>query len=71
MLEECICPACHLYGLDGLKASAIGGFCNRATHNLWVLLEEIRWIEKHLADGTYAAWYKQRLDNSTYLPLID
>jgi 7-cyano-7-deazaguanine tRNA-ribosyltransferase len=71
MLRECTCPACHLHGLEGLKASAIGGFCNRATHNLWVLLEEIRWIEKHLADGTYAAWYKQRLDNSTYLPLID
>jgi 7-cyano-7-deazaguanine tRNA-ribosyltransferase len=71
MLRECTCPACHLHGLEGLKASAIGGFCNRATHNLCILLEEIQWIEKHLADGTYAAWYKQRLDNSTYLPLID
>lgn len=71
ILRECTCPACKLYGLDGLKANAIGGFCNRATHNLWILLEEVRWIERHLADGTYTTWYKQRLDNSTYLPLID
>jgi 7-cyano-7-deazaguanine tRNA-ribosyltransferase len=71
ILSGCTCPACNLYGLDGLKANAIGGFCNRATHNLWVLLEEVRWIERHLADGTYTSLYKQRLDNSIYLPLID
>lgn len=71
LLRECTCPTCQRYGLDGLKASAISGFCNRATHNLWVLLEEARWIEKHLADGTYTMRYKHRLDNSIYLPLID
>lgn len=71
ILDACTCPACKLYGLEGLRANAMRGFCNRATHNLWILLEEICWIEKHLADGTYATFYKQRLDNSTYLPLID
>jgi len=71
MLRECSCPACQQYGLDGLKANALVGFCNRATHNLWVLLEEMQWIEQHLADGTYTACYKQRLYNSTYLPIID
>ena len=69
-LEQCQCPACENYGLDGLKASGIGGFCNRATHNLWVLLEETRAAEDHLSDGTYKEWYKTHLDNSTYLPLI-
>jgi 7-cyano-7-deazaguanine tRNA-ribosyltransferase len=71
LLKECTCPACQRYGLEGLKASALSGFCNRATHNLWVLLEEARWIEEHIAEGTYTMWYKQRLDNSIYLPLID
>jgi 7-cyano-7-deazaguanine tRNA-ribosyltransferase len=71
ILRDCRCPACRQYGLDGLKTNGSVGFCNRATHNLWILLEEARWIEERLADGTYKACYKKRLDNSTYLPLID
>ena len=47
------------------------GFCNRATHNLWTLLEENRMIQEHLKAGTYAEWYKEHLHNSTYRPLID
>lgn len=70
MLADCRCPACQKNGLIGLKASGIDGFCNRATHNLWVLLEELSVVEQRLADGTYATWYKNYLDNSTYLPLI-
>ncbi len=71
ILRECKCPACQQFGLDGLKTNGIDGFCNRATHNLWVLLEEARWIDEHLANGTYKNVYKKRLDNSTYLPLIE
>lgn len=69
-LRRCRCPACSAEGLRGLKADGLKGFCNRATHNLWVVLEEARWLEKHLNAGTYANNYRRRLDNSTYLPLI-
>jgi 7-cyano-7-deazaguanine tRNA-ribosyltransferase len=69
-LRRCRCPACASKGLRGLKASGLSGFCNRATHNLWVLIEEARWMEKHLRENTYKRNYRRRLDNSTYLPLI-
>jgi 7-cyano-7-deazaguanine tRNA-ribosyltransferase len=69
-LERCHCPACAANGIEGLKASGLGGFCNRATHNLWVLLDEARWLDKHLEAGTYENNYRRRLDNSTYLPLL-
>jgi 7-cyano-7-deazaguanine tRNA-ribosyltransferase len=69
-LRRCRCPACSTKGLRGLKASGLRGFCSRATHNLWVLLEEVRWLEKHLGADTYVSNYRRRLDNSTYLPLI-
>jgi hypothetical protein len=35
-LARCRCPACELNGSRGLKADGLGGFCNRATHNLSV-----------------------------------
>ncbi len=70
-LEECKCPACQKYGLDGLKKRRTFGFCNRATHNLWTLLEESRMIQSHLEAGTYAKWYTEHLHNSIYRPLID
>jgi 7-cyano-7-deazaguanine tRNA-ribosyltransferase len=69
-LRRCHCPVCSLRGVRGLKATGLRGFCNRATHNLWVLLDEARWLEKHLRANTYADNYRRRLDNSTYLPLI-
>lgn len=71
MLKECQCPACQRYGIEGLKKDKTFGFCNRATHNLWVLLEENRMIQEHLEAGTYKDWYKEHLHNSTYRPLID
>lgn len=71
VLKECQCPACQEYGLEGLKKNRTFGFCNRATHNLWTLLEENRMIQEHLKDGTYVDWYKEHLHNSTYRPLID
>jgi 7-cyano-7-deazaguanine tRNA-ribosyltransferase len=70
MLEACPCPACQKFGIAGLKASGIDGFCNRATHNLWTLLEEANQIEAHLSNSGYPDWYEQHLDNSIYLPLI-
>ncbi len=69
-LEACPCPACRQFGIAGLKARKIYGFCNRATHNLWVLLEENRRIERRLANNTYSKWCERHLDNSIYLPLV-
>src|SRR5690606_37186678 len=57
ILENCSCPACMKFGIEGLKAGGIDGFCNRATHNLWVLNKEIEAIEENLANGTYHDWY--------------
>jgi len=71
ILSNCSCPACKQYGLEGLKARAITGFCNRATHNLWTLLEEEELIRSHIAAGTYERWYADHLENSTYRPLVD
>ena len=70
-LASCPCPACQQFGLDGLKASGLEGFCNRATHNLWTLLEEARQIEHHLCDKTYKSWYRSHLNNTIYLRLIE
>lgn len=69
-LAACACPACQLQGLDGLTASGINGFSNRATHNLWVLLNEANEIRTRLAAGTYGGWYTDHLDNSIYLSLV-
>jgi 7-cyano-7-deazaguanine tRNA-ribosyltransferase len=70
MLINCPCPACAHDGLEGILAKRIEGFCNRATHNLWVLLEEARWVEDHLTSGTYEDNYEDRVDNSIYKRLI-
>jgi 7-cyano-7-deazaguanine tRNA-ribosyltransferase len=71
ILLNCSCPSCVLNGLEGLAGGRIEGFCNRATHNLWVLLEEARWVADHLMSGTYRECYEDRLDNSIYKRLID
>lgn len=69
-LAACLCPACRMHGPLGLKAGGSEGFCNRATHNLWTVLEEAAVIQSHLSDNTYPDWYLSHLDNTTYLPLI-
>lgn len=69
-LAACHCPACKVNGLTGLQAGGSMGFCNRATHNLSTLLEEVTEIESHLSDGSYPEWYSTHLDNTIYLPLI-
>ena len=70
VLNRCKCPACLKYGVDGLKADKLHGFCCRATHNLWILLDENRWLSKHISAGTYRQNYRRRIDNSTYKPII-
>jgi 7-cyano-7-deazaguanine tRNA-ribosyltransferase len=70
-LRACACPACRQFGIKGLKASKLQGFCCRATHNLWVLLEENVWLQKELSAGTYATNYLTRVDNSVYRPIIE
>jgi queuine/archaeosine tRNA-ribosyltransferase len=70
-LRNCPCPSCECNGLNGLTARRIEGFCNRAAHNLWVLLEEARWIEQRLSSVTYTEHYKGRLDNTIYKSLIE
>jgi len=70
ILAACPCPACQRYKVEGLKASGIEGFCNRAAHNLWVLLREGQEIETHLGDNTYRDWYLSHIDNSIYRSLI-
>lgn len=70
-LAKCRCPACRHEGLSGLRAGGVEGFCNRATHNLWVLLEEAKWIAARLETGMYRQRFRRRLDNTIYLPLID
>lgn len=70
VLARCRCPACRAHGAKGLKAKKLHGFCCRATHNLWVLLEENRWLAKHISAGSYDRNYRRRVDNSTYKPII-
>lgn len=70
-LEACKCPVCKKEGFDGLKANASFGFRNRATHNLWTLLQEQEWISKQLKEETYVENYKQHINNSIYSPLVD
>ena len=71
ILKSCQCPACRLHGAEGLMANKVFGFSNRATHNLWVLLEEAKLVNTHIENKTYAEWYASHLDNTIYKPLID
>jgi 7-cyano-7-deazaguanine tRNA-ribosyltransferase len=71
MLAACACPACQRFGIEGLRVNGIDGFCNRATHNLWILLREAQDIETHLRAKTYRSWYLSHVDNSIYRVLIN
>lgn len=70
-LDSCQCPACKQFGVEGLKANRIHGFCNRATHNLWTLLQENKQIRLHIHDNTYEHWYDRHLMNTIYRPQIE
>ncbi|MCS7002763.1 MAG: hypothetical protein NZ518_07940 [Dehalococcoidia bacterium] len=69
-LARCACPPCQRDGVNGLRRTGLAGFCHRATHNLFVLLEEDRAIADHLAAGDYPQWSAKHLVNSTYAPLV-
>jgi hypothetical protein len=69
-LRRCGCPACMRRRVTRLTDGGLDGFCHRATHNLWVLLNEAEWINSHLDAGLYADSYAKRLDNTIYAPLI-
>lgn len=71
LLRSCECPACRAFKLKGLKAPGVEGFCNRACHNLWIVLEEAKWLNKQISESTYRVNFRSRLDNSVYLPLIE
>lgn len=70
-LHNCQCPACQSFGVEGITARGLTGFSNRATHNLWVLLEEAHLVDQHVKEGSYVTWYKSHLQNTTYKPLIN
>jgi tRNA-guanine family transglycosylase len=71
VLRKCDCPACQQFGTRGLKKAGLKGFCNRATHNLHILLEEAKWLNAEAAQGTYSDNFRTRLNNSTYVPLLE
>ena len=69
-LKHCACPACSTGGVKGLEAGGIEGFAARATHNLWVLASELKDVELHMSDGTYAEWFPDHIDNRIFRKLI-
>lgn len=71
ILKACKCPGCEEAGVKGMKASGAIGFYRRATHNLYVLLNELDEIEKRLGDKTYEEWYPTHVFNTVFLKLID
>lgn len=70
VLANCVCPACQEHGISGLAGTGQAGFCHRASHNLWMLLDEVRWVKDAVDLGKYASTWESRLDNSIYKPLI-
>lgn len=71
VLEKCSCPPCRQCGVEGLQVGGLEGFSNRASHNLWTLLEESNEIDAQLAAGMYDTWYQTHVNNSVYRPLIE
>jgi 7-cyano-7-deazaguanine tRNA-ribosyltransferase len=71
LLKDCRCPACQRYGIFGLRALGIHGFACRASHNLWVLYDELRWLDAHVGKGTYRDAFQLRLRNSRYTRLAE
>jgi len=71
LLNECKCPGCQEAGIEGLSVSGTIGFARRATHNLYVLLEELNEIDNRLMNGSYHTWYSTHVFNGMFLKLID
>lgn len=70
-LKNCRCPACIRGGSKSLETGGLDGFAARATHNLWVLANEMNDIELHLSDGSYSDWFPQHIDNRLFIGLIE
>lgn len=70
-LETCECPTCGGGHFERLFLHRMEGFCWRATHNLWVLLQEREWVSRALQAVTYAQEFRTRLDNSIYFSLVE
>lgn len=71
ILNNCKCPPCKQFGVDGLTVKATKGFRNRATHNLWTLLQEEKWIKEQMKKDLYFDNYHKRVEKSAYRNLID
>lgn len=71
LLKECECPGCRQAGIRGLSASGTVGFARRATHNLYVLLEELIEVEARIKHDTYQSWYPTHVFNDMFLRLIE
>jgi hypothetical protein len=80
-LSHCQCPACRNFGIEGLRDSnprnggnrrgfGSKGFANRATHNLWILLQEAKEIEQQMEDDTYKQWYGEHVASLIFRDLI-
>jgi queuine/archaeosine tRNA-ribosyltransferase len=71
ILAVCPCPGCAEAGVRGLKASGAVGFYRRATHNLYVLLNELDEIEERFKNNSYKEWYPTHVFNNVFLKLIN
>ena len=69
-LKCCPCPACHKFGVRSLEQKGINGFAARATHNLYVLIKELRSAVERCQSSDYTTWLDAHIDNRVYLPLL-
>jgi hypothetical protein len=69
-LGRCRCPACRVHGSAGLREEGVSGFANRAAHNLYILLEEARLINRHLDCGDFATWSARRVRGNRMADLV-
>jgi hypothetical protein len=69
-LKRCRCPSCRCRGIEGLKAVGVEAFAHRAVHNLWTLLEEAAFIERHLSRGDFPSWSARRVRGNRMADLV-
>jgi 7-cyano-7-deazaguanine tRNA-ribosyltransferase len=69
-LKACPCPACSKLGVRALKQPGLNGFAARATHNLFVLIQELRGAASICSSPDYPSWLDENIDNRIYLPLL-
>jgi tRNA-guanine family transglycosylase len=60
MLDECGCPACKKYSVDGLMRS----FQLRALHNAWVFQREVELARKLIEENTYEKYVEEILQKT-------